>query len=150
MIIKDHLLKSIRSKSTYFLAAVAILDAVALILYFNFGTSVFIPKLSSTVIAFMITAIALSVVVAFVGVKLPYVILYAANLLSCFFFLSSQASFIANVFVGIDGTSFSVAFYLIVALTLVAAALSLVAMSFIKEGFDTESDDVNEGEEQKC
>ena len=150
MIIKNHLLKTIRSKSTYFLAAVAVLDAVALVLYFNFGTSVFIPKLSPTVIAFMITAIALSVIVAFVGIKLPYVILYAANLFSCFFFLSSQASFIANVFVGIDGTSFSVAFYAIVALTLIAAALTLIAMSFIKEQFNTGSDDQNEGEKQKC
>lgn len=129
----NYLLKTVKSKSTYFLAGVVILNVIALILYVNTGVSVFIPKLSSSVIAFMVMGVILPFAVAFSPFKIVYAALYAINLLSCFKYLASQASFIANVFVGIDGSTFPAAFYLIVIFTLASAVLSLIAMHFVKE-----------------
>ena len=130
---ENYFLRIFKSKSTYLLLITAVLNLIALVLYFNFGTSVFIPELSSTVITLMALGVILPLVILFLPLKFPYVILYAIELLACFLYLASQASFIANVFVGIDGTTFSPAFYAIVICTLVAAMFSLMAMSGKKE-----------------
>ena len=131
--VKDYLLNTLKRKSTYFLAGTVALNLIALILYLNFGTSVFVPKLSGGVIAFLVLGTVLPFLAAFSPVKLAYVVLYVINLFACFEFLAAQASFIANVFVGIDGTFFSGAFICIVLFTLAAAVLSLVAMIFVNE-----------------
>ena len=136
--VKNIVIRTIKSKSTYMLLATAVFEVVALILYVNFGTSVFIPELSPTAITFTVLGIAAPIIVAFVPFKICYVALYAIHLLSCLFYLASQASFIANVFVAIDGNTFPFAFYAIVALTLGSAVLSLVAMKFVKESGENE------------
>lgn len=115
------------------LAVAALLEVVALVLYMQFGTSEFVLNLSSNTIGCMVAAIVVSVVVIFSPVKLPYVVAYVLHLFACFEYLASQASFIANVFVGIDGTSFPFAFYAIVVCSLAGAVLSLVAMKFVVE-----------------
>lgn len=129
----NYLLKTVKSKSTYFLAATVVLNVAALILYVNTGVSVFIPELSSAVIVFMVLGIILPFAAAFSPLKITCVVLYVINLFACLRYLASQASFIANVFVGIDGSTFPAAFYLIVIFTLASAVLSLVAMHFVKE-----------------
>lgn len=133
---KHYFMNIIRRKSTYFLLGTVVLDLLALILYMQYGTSVFIPKLSSTEISILIVGTILPLAVVFSPWKLPYAALFAVNLAACFEYLASQASFIANVFVAIDGTTFPAAFYLIVVCTLAAAVLSLVAMALLKEPFE--------------
>lgn len=130
---ENFIVKTFKSKSTYLLLLTAVLNLVALVLYFNFGTSVFIPKLSSTVIMFMSIGVVLPLVTIFFPLKIWYIAPYAVSLLSCFLYLASQASFIVNVFVGIDGTTFPLTFYAIVLCSLGAAVLTLIAMSSLKE-----------------
>lgn len=131
--ILQYLLKTVKKISTYLLAGVVVLNIIALCLYVNLGVSVFVPTLSGAAITFMVLGIVLPFAAAFSPYKLQFIALYAFNLLACFQYLSSQASFIANVFVGIDGTSFPASFFIIVIFELIAAALSLVAMFFVKE-----------------
>lgn len=131
--IKDYLLGLLKKKSIYFLFVIVVLDIVALILYYNFGTSVFIPDLSSDVITLLIVGMVLGIAIAFVPFKLAYVALYAIQLFACFEYLASQATFIANVFTAIDGTTFPAAFYVIIICTLGGAVLSLVGMALLKE-----------------
>lgn len=130
---ENYIVRIFKSKSTYILLGAAVLNLIALILYFNFGTSIFIPKLSSTVILLMTIGVVLPLLTIFLPLEIFYIAPYAVGLLSCFLYLASQASFIVNVFVGIDGTTFSLPFYAIVFCSLGAALLTLVAMSCVKE-----------------
>lgn len=128
----DYLLKKLKSMSTYLLAGSVVLSLITLIVYLNYADS----SPSSEVIAFLVLGLVLPFAVAFSPVKLPYVAIYVFDLFACFFFLSSQASFIANVFTSIDGTMFPAEFFIVVIFPILAAVLSLVAMFFVKEPWD--------------
>lgn len=125
----DYLLKKLKSISTYLLAGAFVLNLITLIVYLNYADS----SPSSEVMAFLVLGLVLPFALAFSPVKLPYVALYVFDLFACFFFLSTQASFIANVFTSIDGKTFPAEFFVIAILPIVAAVLSLVAMFFVKE-----------------
>ena len=98
-----------------------------LILYNQTGITTFTPILSEKVVALLGVCIALSVLFAVFEIKLGKYLLY----LFCFWmwleYLISEASYISNVFVSIDGNSFSSNFILTVVFGLLAWLLALIA-----------------------
>lgn len=132
----NFLKSKLKCKSTYFLLGTAVLELISLILYLNFGVSVFIRTLSNVVITLMIAGIIGSLAAIFAPFKIVHVVVYCIQLIACLEFLTSQASYIANVFVGIDGSSLSAAFIVITLFSLASSLLTLVSTIFVKDPLD--------------
>ena len=116
----------------YYLALAALLcSLVALILYRKTGITQFSSSLSSSALTCLWICMALCAVSLVFENKLIKYVAYLICFYGFFGYLQSQVNYIANVFVGIDGNSFTggfiatlVFFLLAVVLTLLSAALS--------------------------
>ena len=119
----------------YYLTLPALICAIAaLILYSQTGVTQFSVSLSGTVIASLCVAMGLclaSLILDFRPVR------YAAYLVCLFSFLSyvhTQVDYIGNVFVGIDGNSFTAGFIATVISFVLAFLLMLVSAILTKNG----------------
>ena len=121
----------------YFLALPALLLGVlAYVLYAKNGITEFNPTLSQkAIIAVFVGAglCAVSLVFAYKPVKY---LAYLAYLYAFLAFLNSQITYIVNVFVSIDGSTFSAGFLLTAASFLLAMLLALVSAILTKNGRD--------------
>ncbi|MGN0747916.1 MAG: hypothetical protein ACI4ML_14715 [Aristaeellaceae bacterium] len=98
-----------------------------LIAYTQTGTNTFTPVLSGQVLALMGACLALGALLAVVEIKNGKYLLYLLSFWTWLKFLVYNASYIANVLVGIDGNLFSAGFLLSAAAGLLGWALALVS-----------------------
>ena len=131
----------------YYVTLVALVTAIiSLVLYNNNGITKFNAKLNTTAIVCLWIAIALlacSMVFEFKQVKYCA---YFACLFGFFGFIQSQATYIANVFVAIDGNSFSggfIATTVFFVLAVVFSLLSAVLKNWKPWGKKTSEEDNN-------
>ena len=122
----------------FYLTVPAIVFAIlALVFYEQNGVTEFNPELNNSAIICLILGIVLSVLSLAADV-IPYKVIsalakpirYAAYLVELYAFLMfiySQVTYIANVFVSIDGNSLTSKFILTTVFFLIAAGLTLVA-----------------------
>ena len=101
------------------------------------GITTFTPNLSQTVLGLGIACIVLAAALLALPVKTVKYILYLLALLTWLKYLVSEASYISNVLVGIDGNSFSTAFFLTAGAGLAAWALALAGAIAQKKEFGT-------------
>ena len=112
----------------YFLALPTVILAVAsILLYRKNGITEFSPNLNQRAIYAAWAAAALSAASLALDHKIIKYAAYLAALYACMEFLSSQVTYIANVFVSIDGTSFSSGMLQTFGCFLAAAVVGLVA-----------------------
>lgn len=122
----------------FYLAIVAMIIAIITIfLYKAIGITVFSPTLNQQTILFLIlgsVVIAISLVMSLISNKninmftrLVRYIAYLMYLYAFIMFIYSQINFIANVFVAIDGNSFSGTFILTLIFYILACVLTVVS-----------------------
>ncbi len=111
-----------RGISFYFIAASFVCALVTLVLYLTTGITSFTPVLSEKVLALMWINLVLCIAVTVVEIKPVKYAAYIVELWAWLEFIVSEMAYITNVFVSIDGNSFSVTFIL----TVVFGALSYV------------------------
>lgn len=117
----------------YFLLLPAIVCAVlAYFAYNTNGVTVFSPELNQNAIVCLYISIAFCIVSLILNWKLTTYAAYLVCLFGFTWFLYSQITYIANVFVSIDGTSFSDGFLLTAACYLLACIFMLFAGIFSK------------------
>lgn len=113
---------------SFYLSLASLVCALAmLILYYTTGITSFTAQLSGKVVALLWVCIVLAAVFAAFEIKLGKYVVY----LFCFWtwleYLISEASYISNVFVSIDGNSFTASFILTVVFGLLAWGCALAA-----------------------
>lgn len=113
--------------SLYFGVAALLCAVVGLILYIATGKTVFTPKLNGAVIALLLVGIALNAATLVYDLKLMKYAGYLVYLFSFLQYVRIEVSYIANVFVSIDGTKFTAAFIFTFLLILVATVVSLIS-----------------------
>ena len=101
------------------------LYVAALIGYLLTGRNEFNTVLSLKVVIPLAAAIALSLAMVIRGVKMVKYLLYLCGLYAWAEYIVTQVNYIANVFVAIDGTTFSVGFLLTLAAGLLAWIMAL-------------------------
>lgn len=114
-------------KSRVFMIAAFVLGAVGLIAYIKSGVTEFTPTLSNAALIGFGAGIVLSLVSLFLNWKALRFIAYLALLYALLKSVSVQATYIVNVFVSIDGNSFTAGFLLTAIATLLAAVAALIA-----------------------
>ena len=107
--------------------AAFVLGAVGLIAYIKSGVTEFTPTLSNAALIGFGAGIVLSLVSLFLNWKALRFIAYLALLYALLKSVSVQATYIVNVFVSIDGNSFTAGFLLTAIATLLAAVAALIA-----------------------
>lgn len=128
--------KIIDSKPSFFLLASSILFAfLSLIFYAVFGKTIFNPKLDSLVFVFLGLVISTGIISIFLPSKLVESFSFYFSILSILFYFRTQATYIANVFVAIDGTTFSASFLMTFFSFILTMVLAVLAMSFEKKDF---------------
>ena len=135
-------MKGIKSLSGILMLSSLASGLVTLILYLFTGVTAFTPKLSTPMIIFLIVGLVLGAVSLFIpkfSKQIKYLV-YIAFLFAMLMYISTQITYIANIFVAIDGTSFSASF--IITFILVIASFVLALISANKEK------DLLEGEEE--
>ena len=145
----------------YWISPAAIVFAVvAICLYASYGVTDFNPEIDAAAIICAAVGAALGLVSMFVDlIPLSFSELFVKPLryisfLVIFYafirFIGSQATYIANVFVAIDGNSFSAAFICMFIFYLLSAVAMLLAGSLIcvpiRRGAVEKTAEVNEGE----
>ena len=139
----DKVLNYIKGrKVNFYLYILAFIFAiVSIILYVNSGVNEFSTSLNSLSLAFTILGIISFVPLLFIKkVKIIYYLPYLFLLFGFLEYLVSQARYIANILVSIDGTTFSSAFITTVVMYLISIVLSLVAALLTKEEKKKEKD----------
>lgn len=132
---------------SFYLSLVALVCAVAaLILYITTGVTVFNPKLDGAVIALLAVGIAISVASVVFEYKLIKYVAFIIYLSAWFQYLIIEITYIANIFVSIDGTKFTPAFILTFALMLVMTIVSLVAAILLRDEFTVKKSSGEEGD----
>ncbi|MGN1021385.1 MAG: hypothetical protein ACI4O7_13560 [Aristaeellaceae bacterium] len=116
-----------RGVSFWFLIASLACSLTMLAAYTQTGTNTFTPVLSGKVLAMMKACIALGAAMAVVEIKNGKYLLYLLFFWTWLEFLVYNASYIANVLVGIDGNLFSAGFLLTAGAGLLGWALTLVS-----------------------
>ena len=121
----------------YFLALPAlVLGILAYVFYAKNGITEFNPALSQKAIIAVFVGVALCAVSLVYECKPVKYLAYLAYLYAFMAFLNSQITYIANIFVSIDGSTFSAGFLLAAASFLLAAILALVAAVMTKRRED--------------
>ncbi len=117
----------------YFLLPAFVSALAGLVLYLRTGVTIFTPTLSDSVIISLAIGLFLNAVLFVFEIKTLKYGLYLLFLYSCLSFLASQATYIANVLVSIDGTTFSSSFIaeaLLLALAWIFALISAILMPY--------------------
>lgn len=122
-----------RGVSLYISAAALVSGIVAIILYVATGITSFTPKLDGGLIAALAVGIALNVVSLVVGEKLLKYACYIAYLFAWLQYIYVEITYIANIFVSIDGTQFTAEFIFTFIFCLLAAILSFVSAIFARD-----------------
>jgi hypothetical protein len=99
-----------KTLSDAFLAAGFLFAILALVFYLKTGITDFNPKINSAATTSLIVVLVLSFLLLFFGSKNGKYLAFLLVLYSFIQYLSSQATYIANVFVAIDGSTFSAGF----------------------------------------
>lgn len=110
----------------------------AIALYSATGVTSFTPELDYGLIAALAIGIALNAASSVLGEKLLKYACYIVYLFAWLQFIYVEITYIANVFVSIDGTSFTASFVLTFILCLLAAVLMFVsavmARDYLEDG----------------
>lgn len=110
----------------------------AIALYSVTGVTSFTPELDYGLIAALAIGIALNAASSVLGEKLLKYACYIVYLFAWLQFIYVEITYIANVFVSIDGTSFTASFVLTFILCLLAAVLMFVsavmARDYLEDG----------------
>lgn len=118
----------------YYLALPAlVLGVLAYVLYAKNGITEFNPALSQKAIIAVFAGAALCAVSLAYECRPVKYLAYLAYLYAFMAFLNSQITYIVNVFVSIDGSTFSAGFLMTAASFLLAAILALVAAVLTKK-----------------
>ncbi len=142
--------KMIKDKglSDIFLALSLISSIIALIMYYQSGITDFTISLSSAVTGSLIAIIVLSVIFLVFSSKIGKYLTFVLWIFAFVSYISNQVNYIANVFVAIDGSSFSGGFICCMIFFIVGIASSLVsgilAKDEIKEIIDIKKGDQHE------
>ena len=117
----------------YFLLLPAIVCVVmAYVLYTENGITLFNPELNTDALLYLEIAIIFCVLSLIFNWKVTTYAAYLACLYAFIWFISSQVTYITNVFVAIDGTTFTTGFILTAAFYVIACVLMLLAGIFAK------------------
>lgn len=131
-------LKNLLSPSMILLGFAIVIEAAGLIIYSQTGIDEFSSVLSTSVLAFPAVACGLGVLLLFLRLfnldrflrgltdLIPFVA-YLIALLGFIYYVGSQANYLANVFVSIDGNSISSVFVLTVGFFLLGFVAFLVS-----------------------
>lgn len=112
----------------YYLTPVAmVLLVVAICLYANNGVTAFSPKLEARAIVYAAVSLAVCLVSLAVDFKPIKYVAYLLGLYALMWFVYSQVTYIANVFVAIDGYTFSSEFVATLVCYLAAAVVALIS-----------------------
>lgn len=136
-----------RGISFYFIAASFVCALVTLILYLTTGITSFTPVLSGKVLALMWINLILNFAVAVVEVKPAKYAAYVIGLWAWLEFVISEMAYITNVFVSIDGNSFSVTFILTVVFGALSYVFALVSAILQREELGSAKRTVNAAKE---
>ena len=118
----------------FFVTIPAIIFAVAgLLVYRTYGATEFSPTLSVEAQAGFVAGIVLCVVSLVLEYRPVRFFGYLALLYACLKCLAVQATYIVNVFVSIDGNTFSDGFIMTVVFSVLAWLTALVAVILTKE-----------------
>lgn len=115
------------------LLTAAALGIVELVLYLLEGRTSFDPNYSVYAIVGMGLGIALGLAGVIVNVRPLYFLSYLGFLYAFIHYIVSQINLIANILYGVDGSTFSIAFYVTIAAAFLACLLSLIA-GIVKKG----------------
>lgn len=133
-----------RGISFLFILASTILAAVMLIAYTKTGISTFTPTLSGKVRLLLGICIALGALLCVFELKNGKYVLYLLLLWTLLEFLIYEASYISNVFVGIDGNSLSAGFLTTTVSGLLACLTALISAILQKKEFGSGKPDEEE------
>ncbi len=114
-------------KSRVFMLIALALGVVGLLAYIRSGVTEFTPSLSREALIGFGIGVGLSFISLFLNWKALRFCAYLALLYALLKSVSVQATYIVNVFVSIDGNSFSPGFLLTAVGTLLAAVAALIA-----------------------
>ena len=115
--------------ASLWLALIAILlGAAAYFLYAKYGITEFSPALNKSAVIAVWVGVGLSVIGIVTNWKPVKVLSYLAFFYAFFGFINSQATYVANIFVSIDGTTFSLGFILTAAAFFLAIVVALIAV----------------------
>ena len=115
--------------ASLWLALIAILlGAAAYFLYAKYGITEFSPALNKSAVIAVWVGVGLSVIGIVTNWKPVKVLSYLAFFYAFFGFINSQATYVANIFVSIDGTTFSLGFILTAAVFFLAIVVALIAV----------------------
>lgn len=116
-----------RILSFAFLSGSFVFSLLFLIFYLNFGSTIFHPEIETNVI--VATSITMAILLA--GIlfpsKLTDELSFLISFLAFLFYINSQLTLITNVFVSIDGTTFSAGFIFNFLFGVLALAFALTA-----------------------
>ncbi len=130
----EYIKKSVKSVHFYLMLGAFVCTLIGLLLYLSIdGTSAYLKEISQTAVALYVVGIVFSIVVLFLPFKMAYLFVFCVLLSAPLVYLTSQASFIANVFTAIDGQSFSAAFILAAVFPFIAAGLTIASLVLVKE-----------------
>ena len=119
----------------FFVTIPAILFAIAgLLAYRKFGITEFSPNLSEEALFGFTAGIALSTVSLALEYRPIRFFGYLALLYACLTCMTAQATYIVNIFVSIDGTTFSDGFIMTAAFSVLAWVTALAAVILTKQG----------------
>ncbi len=114
--------------ASLWLALIAILfGAAAYFLYAKYGITEFSPALNQNAVIALWVGVALSLIGIVTNWKPVKVLAYLAFFYAFFGFSNSQATYVANIFVSIDGTTFSAGFIMTAAAFILAIIVALIA-----------------------
>ena len=125
-----------RGASLWLALAAMLLGAAAYFLYAKNGITEFSPALSKSAVIALWVGVGLCLVGIVLNCKPILVLSYLVYLYAFFGFVGSQVTYITNIFVSIDGTTFSTGFILTAASFVLAivAALAAAILSKPKTG----------------
>lgn len=109
--------------SAGFMAGSIVLTVIAVSLYATMGATTFNPEIDGKVVAVLIVEIVIGAVSLVFQAKLGEYASYLILLYGLVAYISTQVNYIANVFVAIDGETFSAAFLC----TLLCLAFGMIA-----------------------
>ena len=118
----------------FFVTIPAIIFAVAgLLCYKTYGVTEFSPELSKDALGGFIAGIVLCAASLILDYKPVRFFGYLALLYGCLSSIAAQATYIVNIFVSIDGTTFSQGFILTAVFSVLAWITALVAAILTKQ-----------------
>lgn len=132
-----------RGISFWFMLASAVLALATLILYLATGINDFTPSLSGRVICLLSLSLIGAVLFAALEVKVGKYAVYLLGLWGWLEFIVSQVNYLANIFVSIDGSTFSTGFILTIACGALAWVCSLLSAIVQKKELGSYNEETN-------